>query len=212
MKRRILFAALMSLLLITSCNAKKTHDTTPKRQGYREWELDRNLYGDVDSVTITNYKFTDKFGELVKDRIINKDVYKFNLRGDVVEMIGYNSDGSLMGKILHKYDSQGNMIEEASYNGDGSLREKSLYKYDSQGNKIEEARYNGDGSLDYKYLYKYDSQGNKIECISYYDDGSLCEKILYKYDSQGNMIEKIRCNGEIMKPDSKTEQVIVYRK
>ena len=173
MKRRILFAALMSLLLITSCNAKKTHDTTPKRQGYKEFELDRNLYGDVDSVTITNYKLTDKFGELVKDRIINKDVYKFNLRGDVVEMIGYNSDGSLMGKILHKYDSQGNMIESTGYYSDGSLMEKYLYKYDSQGNMIEEARYNSDGSLDYKYLYKYDSQGNNIEKARYNSDGSL---------------------------------------
>ena len=69
MKRRI--TALMSLLLITSCNAKKTHDTTPKRQGCEEWELGGNLYGDVDSVTITNYKLTDKFGELVIDGIID---------------------------------------------------------------------------------------------------------------------------------------------
>ena len=187
MKRRILFTALMSLLLITSCNVKKTHDTTPKRQGYEEWELGSNLCGDVDSVTITNYKLTDKFGELVKDRIINKNVYKFNLRGDVVERVDYNRDGSLNWKELIKYDSQGNKIEWISYKDDGSLNYKYLYKYDSQGNKIEEASYNDDGSLSSKYL-------------------------INKYDSQGNMIEKIRYEGEIMKPVSKTERVIVYRK
>ena len=144
MKRRILFAALISLLLITSCNAKKTHDTTPKRQGYAELELGSNLYGDVDSVTIIEYELTDKFGELVKDRIINKDVYKFNLRGDVVERIEYNSDGSFVSKHLYKYDSQGNMIEEAEYDDDGSLSSKYLIKYDSQGNMIEEIKYEGE--------------------------------------------------------------------
>ena len=51
-----------------------------------------------------------------------------------------------------------------------------------------------------------------IEYICYNGDGSLMIKSLYKYDSQGNMIEKVEYEGEIMKPVSKTEQVIVYRK
>ena len=108
MKRRILFAALVSLLLITSCNVNKTDDTAhqisfrifydidkleqidntaSKRQGYFFYEGD--LYGDVDSVTITKYSLTDKFGEVVKDKETRKSVYKFNLRGDVVEYNEY---------------------------------------------------------------------------------------------------------------------------
>ena len=313
MKRRILFTAFVSLLLIASCGVNKTDDTASKRDEYiqiRLGEIDKleqidniaskregwfiytdefngqtwrervlaeqqgwlkqgwpickgDLYGDVDSVTIIRYSLTDKFGEVVKDGEKNKFVYKFNLRGDVVEcnmyidglffskefykydsqgnlieVARYDGDGSLDYKRIYKYDSQGNMIEVAKYYDDGSLDYKILYKYDSQDNMIEKACYKGNGSLNYKILYKYDSQDNKIETIeyrgedslvwkilpkydlqgnmievaSYHSSGTLDFKILYKYDSQGNMIEKIRYNGEIMKPVSKTEQVIVYRK
>ena len=335
MKRRILFTALVSLLLIASCNVNKTDDTASKRDEYipislvdeiekleqidniaskrdgwfiytdefnartwverlraekQGWPICKgDLYGDVDSVTIIRYSLTDKFGEVVKDGEEKKFVYKFNLRGDVVECNMY-IDGLFFSKEFYKYDSQSNLIEVARYDGDGSLDYKRLYKYDSQGNMIEVDKYYGDGSLDYKRLYKYDSQGNMIEVAKYYDGGSLDYKILYKYDSQdnmiekacykgsgslnykilykydsqdnkietieyggedslvwkilpkydlqgnmievaiyhssgtldlkklykydsqGNMIEKIRYEGEIMKPVSKTEQVIVYRK
>ena len=283
MKRRILFTALVSLLLIASCNVNKTDDTASKRDEYipislvdeiekleqidniaskrdgwfiytdefnartwverlraekQGWPICKgDLYGDVDSVTIIRYSLTDKFGEVVKDGEEKKFVYKFNLRGDVVECNMY-IDGLFFSKEFYKYDSQSNLIEVARYDGDGSLDYKRLYKYDSQGNMIEVAKYYDGGSLDYKILYKYDSQDNKIETIEYGGEDSLVWKILpkydlqgnmievaiyhssgtldlkklYKYDSQGNMIEKIRYEGEIMKPVSKTEQVIVYRK
>ena len=337
MKRRILFTALVSLLLIASCNVNKTDDIdkdihsiitlvdeiekleqidniASKREGWSIYTDELNgrwreniivktqvvltqglpickgdLYGDFDSVTIIRYSVTDKFGEVVKDGKEKKFVYKFNLRGDVVECNMY-IDGLFFSKEFYKYDSQGNLIEVARYDCDGLLDYKRLYKYDSQGNMIEKACYKGNGSLDYKGLYKYDSQGNMIEVAKYYDGGSLDYKILYKYDSQynmiekacykgigslnykilykydsqdnmietieyggedslvwkllpkydlqgnmievaiyhssgtldlkklykydsqGNMIEKIRYEGEIMKPVSKTEQVIVYRK
>lgn len=195
MKKSILFTALAALLLATSCAGSDTTSeetvtpakkTAPKREGWGDWH--GPLYGDVESVTITEYKLSEKFGEIVKDKIDYKEVYKFNQNGDVVEMAAYNSDGSLYENWLCKYDSQGKLIEVAGYYPDGSLDDKSLYKYDSRGNQIEEAHYNSDGSLDRKHLSKYDSQGNMVEEARYFD-GSLRSTTIYKYDAQGNRIE-----------------------
>ena len=186
MKKSILFTALAALLVATSCAGSTEQvagqkKTAPKREGW-----DRGpLYGDVDSITILHYYPTEKFGEVVKDKIDYKESYKFNQKGDVIERANYNSDGSLKWKEIHKYDSQGNQIEEAHYNSDGSLGGKWLYKYDSQG-KLIESDCKFDGLLDRKWLYKYDSQGNRVEWISY--------------------------EGEIMKPTGMKVREIVYRK
>ena len=181
MKRTILFAVLLPLLAVSACTSNKA----PERQGWNN-ESGGPLYGDVESVTFIEYNLTDKFGEIVKDGIEEKNVYKFNQQGDVIEKAPYNSDGSLDYKYLYKYDSQGNMIEKANYYSDGSLGWKYLYKYDSKGNIIEVDGYKSDGSIDYKALYKYDSQGNWTEQISY--------------------------KGETMKLTSIVVQEIVYRK
>ena len=174
---------LVSAALETDIVSKKQE--APRRQGWHDLKLG-HLYGDVESVTFTEYDVADKFGEIVKGECREKSVYKFNLKGDVVEM--------------------------AVYNGDGSLKEKKVYKYDSQGNEVEWAKYNGDGSLDRKNIYKYDSQGNEIEFAVYNCDDSLRSKYLYKYDSQGNRIEEVHYKSAIMIPSYMTERIIVYRK
>ena len=141
MKKSILFTALVALLVATSCagsgtTSEETATPAKKKAPEREGWGDDSLYGDVESVSITIYDVAEKFGEIVKDKVDDKDVYRFNQKGDVIEMANHNSDGSLEGNCLYKYDSQSNMIEEAKYNPDGSLRYKYLYKYDSQSNKI----------------------------------------------------------------------------
>ena len=109
----------MTLLVATSCagsgsDSKPAKKEAPERKGWSEG----SLYGDVESIAITYYALTEKFGELVKDEIYGKKVYKFNPKGDVTEAARYNSDGSLDNKYLYKYDSQGNCIEEVEYEGD----------------------------------------------------------------------------------------------
>ena len=146
MKRPILLTALVVLLVATSCagsgsDSKPTKKEAPERKGWNGVPL----YGDVESIAITYYTLTEKFGELVKDEIYEKDVYKFNPKGDVAEAARYNSyDGSLSWKDIGKYDSQGNCIEADRYNSDGSLSRKDIFKYDSQGNCIEYVEYEGE--------------------------------------------------------------------
>ena len=93
----------------------------PERQGWRE---DIPLYGDVESVTVTSYKFEDKFGEVVRGDIWRSEKYYFNKAGDVIEMDQYYPDGSLMGKDVYKYDTSGNMIEMTEYRGEALLPDR----------------------------------------------------------------------------------------
>ena len=136
MKRTTLFLLLVAFAgCLTAYPQKKE---APKRQGWNDYHDYGPLYGNVESITITRYELTDKFGEITKEEVREKEFYKFNLKGNVVEQYKYDRVGSQNYKYLNKYDSQGNKIEKASHNADGALYWKTLYKYDSQGNCIEE--------------------------------------------------------------------------
>ena len=205
MKHIFLLFSISIAALFSSCNLLDSE--APKRQG---WDEDTPLYGNVESVTVTEYDREDRFGEVVRGGIHGCQKYYFNTEGDVVEEAHYNSDGSLREKYTYQYDSRGNKIEQACYKSDGSLSSKCTYKYDSSGNKIEQAYYNSDGSLWHKYTYKYDSRGNMIEEATYDSDGSLRYKHSYKYDSSGNKIEKAEYRGEALIPRSLTVYEITY--
>ena len=139
-KTSVLLTALVVLFLALSCADSATQTApekrvAPERNGWIEPHCEGSrslqpLYGDVESVDLIRYG--------------TKYSFKFNQRGDVVEYVEYESDGSLRDKTLYEYDSQGNLIEYASYNSDGSLGSKYLYKYDSQGNPIEMVEYRSD--------------------------------------------------------------------
>jgi hypothetical protein len=178
----------------------------PVRQG---WYLG-SLYGDVKSVTLTEYKLVDKFGEIVRDDVERCEKYYFNAVGNVTGVDSYHSDGSLWNKRIYKYDASGNLIEDAWYDSDGSLRNKQIYKYNTLGNKIEYVHYNSDGSLYLRYTYKYNDLGNKIE-EDEYDSDVLSKKTFYNYDSRGNLIEMTEYSGNALIPTIQTVFEITYR-
>ena len=139
MKRLFLLFSITTAALFSSCDLLKPE--APERQGFEEGIP---LYGDVESVVITQYKLEDKFGEVVRGGIRGCREYYFNDAGDIIERAWYNSDGLLIDKAICKYDSSGNMIEYADYDPDGSLFVKYIYKYDSRGNVIEATGYRGE--------------------------------------------------------------------
>lgn len=186
MKRTILFFLLVAFAGSLTVYAQKKE--APKRQGWDSVEFG-SLYGNVESVTITEYYLVDKSGRRVVDGADSRCVCKFNSKGDVVECICRDGDGSLHYKTLYKYDSQGNMIEEVRCNDP-----------DSQYGSYPVA------------FYKYDAQGNMIEAISLWPDYDF-PKIIYRYDSQGNCVEEVKYyNRDATKPDCIVLYKIVYRK
>ena len=218
MKRTVLFALLLVLLLTGACGQMSNSESNQKTKRERiGWDRG-TLYGDVVSVTIIKYETGGSSSSNDGDREVEERLsYKFNRQGDVVSAPYYEesieSEEYLGGSTIYeyglpggfvlavscradgslgektKYDLNGNKIEVIHYDPDGSQTFKTLYKYDPNGNMIEEAVYNSDGSLDYKYLCKYDSNGNVIEKARYDGEGSLGDKFIYKYDLNGNLVE-----------------------
>lgn len=180
MKRAIIATLILSFFL-NSCSKNKIskNDLTAY-----------NLFGNVQSMKESRFGVAEKFGEIVKlpnDKKPTVDII-FNINGQIIELYGYNSDGSLNVKMIFKYNEKGNNIESADYEADGTLSLKSTNKYDDMGNIIESNVYNPD-SLMQKVIYKYDKNGNKIEENSYEPGGKLSLKTLNKYDHKGIIIE-----------------------
>ena len=121
MKRLFLLIALCGSIATTRAQA-------PERQNLIIGEEDFPLYGNVESVTITCYAVQEKFGEVIRGDVQDKEKYCFNNAGNKIEYAKYNSDGPLDCKYIYKYDSSGNMVEWAEYNSDGSLYCKEIYK------------------------------------------------------------------------------------
>ena len=109
---------LCAISVVAMCSAAASaNPEPPKRQG---WDSDLPLYGNVESVVVTQYKLKEKFGKVVRSKITGYKKYHFNEVGDVIKA-EYNSDGSLREKYIYKYDSAGNMIEKARYKSGGKF-------------------------------------------------------------------------------------------
>ena len=119
--------------------------------------------------TEINYKLVEESGEY-KKVLDNKWIYRYDKKGNQIELAVSDADGKLAGKTLFKYDDKGNQIEVAGYDAAGKLTEKSLFKYDDQGNRIEWAYYGADGELASEGLSKYDDKGNMIERAEYKEE------------------------------------------
>ena len=171
--------ALILTILIAAASCALSAADAPKRQGwdYKYKTPLTPLYGNVESLTITEYSLKDSLGVLSRSKIEVKNCFNFNESGDVTERAKYNSDGSLNDKFIYKYDKKGNMTEYAWYKSDGSFIHKYIYKYDKKGNMTEIASYNLFGLLSRERIYEYDKKGNKIKEVWYNSDGSFVKRI-----------------------------------
>ena len=174
------------------------------------------LKGNVKSFTEINYSVAENQGELQKESLIWKNVYKFDERGNELERICYSPNEDIDGKYTSKYDDAGNLIEKCIYDSDGSLVNKSIYKYDESNNKIEWNSYTSTDSLFWKvrkfvkYSYRYDDQGNEIEENYFFPNrnSNSSYKCIIKYDSKSNWTQKEEFyNGT---PKTITERTIEY--
>lgn len=201
MKRLCL--SLIAVLLLISCGNNES--SVPERQG---WNEAFPLIGDVDSLLVDRYELRLKDGETV-EVLLNSNLYKFNVNGDVVEKSEYY-EGMLNGKYIYDYSPSGEMTGwtfngsfgnsnlkcSYKYNDEGYMAEeltsltRTVYSYDSNGNMIESAQYFAkDSILLSKELYKYDSSDNRVEMSNYDAQGALNYSEIYKYDSHGKLIE-----------------------
>ena len=200
--KKILSFFMVGFLLV-GCSENRENKTDLEKKG---------LLGEIKSLTESVFTTIEKFGEIQKDSLDWKYIFKYDKSGNGTEEAHYNSDGSLGWYYISKHD--GNEIENAMYTSDSSLEMKSITKYDGSGNNTDWAKYKPDGSLDWKETYKYDGSGNKTEEARFNSDGYLDYKYIYmyEYDSKVNWTKSIKSEVKsiITKATGITEREIEY--
>jgi protein TonB len=97
------------------------------------------LVGPVRRVKTETAKITVKGGKPVEGQRVLLEATTYDMRGTRVDNAYYlAAGGTLTGKEVYKYDERGNMIEMTLHNPDGSLLSKETYAYefDAVGNWV----------------------------------------------------------------------------
>jgi hypothetical protein len=195
-----------------------------QQQGKTDWEMD-GLAGRVRSYLVEEISLVQKFGDWREDsrhlsesrsydahgRCIEayadsdggslaKTDYAYDGRGNRIESVRYNPDGSLDVKLVYTYDAAGNNSEEAAYGTDGLLIYKTVSTFDTDAHRVESTRYNAQGSLVWKSVFTYDTGENEIDVARYNSDGALMWKSVSRYDGTGKEVESARyfADGSLM--------------
>ena len=152
-----------------------------------------------------------------------KRITKYNDKGLVIEIVTYDSSGSVLSTETFEYDDKDKLIKETlkgfyySEGGDFEIEKIPIdkirtynYKYEN-GNLTEESssdgemkKYDSQGRIaeekrwdNTDYFYSYDSNNNLIKKIQIYHTNSVLERteIIYKYDENNNLVEQTTSDG-----------------
>ena len=118
-------------------------------------------------------------------------VFKYDMRGNVTEIVNYNAEGKIVSFVVYQYDNRDNRTNYERYDGNRqTLKYSQKSIFDANGNKIRENGF--DGNDQYNNTFKYDANGRLTE-ISYVTNNSLTEKRQFNY--WGNRTEILVYNA-----------------
>lgn len=120
-------------------------------------------------------------------RSFTSETNLYDEKGNIVENIEYDEDGSIQNKIVAKFDNENRQLEEMIWN-DGEIvseHKKIIRKEDGSIDRTE-IHYQ-DGSTAIQFTRK-DSDHNTEEFIEEDEDGELESREFIKYDGSGNII------------------------
>jgi len=156
-------------------------------------------------------------------KMASKNVFKYDEKGNMIELANYKADGKLNSTFKSIYDANGNLVSEQTLLGDGKVdltstiktdakgnkieqedkrggndlfNYTSYFKYDEKGRQIERKAVRGNGALMFQYNFTYDDNGNKTEWIQRGPNNTVVGKVLYKYDAKNNLIEETQYKGD----------------
>ncbi len=162
---------------------------------------DMRLYGNVKSISITEFFVTTTNGITQNGKMNSNESYTFDMEG---RKIKYVSTVFIQKKEDYFYGVLGNIIEKDNYTIDNKLINKVKYEYDEKGNMIDDHSgnafiygkdYNEVKQLEkiqsngYQTLFKYDNNGNQLERADHDNRGIGSQLSTSIYDNLGNEIE-----------------------
>ena len=121
---------LLTLAIVTLTSLGYSQSSPTKKN---DWE-ENNLKGKVKS--FSEYRFWK-----IQKTLLEKETYKYDVKGYFIEQNRYSADGKLDNKYTYKYDDKGNLIEQNGYIADGSLKKKETFEFDKKGNWTKKIRF-----------------------------------------------------------------------
>ena len=130
-------------------------------------------YSQLDGVTTYSY---DKKNRLltaslleINDTTTLTTTYRYNKKGEEIEMRIFGEDGDTLGCLKKEYDTYGNLVRETFLDGPSQLYHgEKVLRYDTEGNVVEE------NNVDLErvhwcllYSYSFDSKGNWVTCYKF---------------------------------------------
>jgi len=91
-----------------------------------------------------------------KPKPIQESLTKYDVNGNLLEIIERDNVGEITLHEKYEYDSKGNKIIEIQYNDSGVVKKKHVYTYEGD-LRVLRKTYNSDGKLitEKKYIYKF---------------------------------------------------------
>ena len=99
---------------------------------FTDTDRDRDgLVGPVRRIKTEMAKLSNKVGKVVEGQRVVLEAVAYDIKGTKIENAYYPVPGAaLTGKEVYKYDDKGNMVEMTMLNADGSLLSKEVYAYE----------------------------------------------------------------------------------
>jgi hypothetical protein len=166
-------------------NGNKTEEVSYDQSGSI---INKNVYAYDKEGRLKNY---DSYSSTVDKTLSTpqKNDYKLDDKGNVIEYVNYQPDGTPGNRFLYKYDAKGNKLEETFYAWSGARTGKLLNTYDEAGRLLTATSYNEDDSISWKTAITYNTKGNKIEWLQSIA-GVLRYRVTYNYDDRNRVIEQ----------------------
>jgi TonB family protein len=133
-----LFFALLFLVVCASARAQSAAPSNIPVSARAETDRDRDgLQGPVRRVRTENAKLVSKAGQLVEGARAVLETATYDMKGAKIDTAYFlSASAALTGKEVYKYDDRGDIVEMTLYNADGSVLSKEKYDYvfDAMGN------------------------------------------------------------------------------
>jgi len=121
-------------------------------------------------------------------------VTTFDTRGNVTEIMSYNSEGKLVSRVVNRWDNRNNLIRHERFNDRNVLVYSQMVMFDAAGNKIRENGFNGHAQ--YSNTFTYDTNGRLTE-IRYMEGSNLIERREFRYTGNRTEISIFGANNAL---------------
>ena len=139
----------------------------------------------------------------LQNKLLEKFLYTYNERGELVEKHRYEYDGTLGGRETYRYNADGKRVSFTNFDARGRKTQFDTLFYDAQKRQTEQLNYEfntetGDSALVFRTTYSYDDFRRTIVKTRTDASGELVDKVISYFapDQQVILRESIAANGE----------------